>query len=1132
MCVTNLYIFFFALISLFNIPRSGAISGEDLICKDENSRRPCCLLSDKPMNWSEAYNYCHCRQGWLLNSIHPSPLNMSAAQVAQLLENQNNPLWSGFHIRQQRLLADNFPMANSLGDFESDGDSTKIRGECVQMLYKKGVCRRNSERSGDRSRREACSGSLRREFASCNLKLHFICVFENAVATSKEAAGTRQPQIEVSSESLIIDSVKNGEYLVHKPNDYKVTTVRFKKKTQHNLTIKCVVPKTGQLNTHLQAPVIYNFGVPLATTRVHDSGQDYWNVTEPVFTYGFVHFFRCDVFDPSSNTVLQSPPALVRFQDDVVFSVHINFSSPDGELSWQLLQLSLLGSLQDFINFSKQFTKAHDWLQVIFLRRDNAMPLNMRPVIFVPQSENTQAKFVILVVHDSIKIDTLLKDIDAPKKEIIQAFKAIQNVVPELNASTLTLNDVHQCWPTSDKDRPLNKICSVVPPDNQPMFSSKCEKDKLTEAKTGCNNSQTTDSSEQLSCSSQHIQNESIPVANFSSIINGIKNMTLSRTESLEAENISTFADIFDRSSKYDTLPDSAVQNCLDIIDTISRSPEANLKQAQEESSSTQKILQRLESLGTQVELQNDHQKFVSSTMALEVWNLTHGGNLSQTIGIKITNSLLKDLRTEDVSIIKSEDVGFEPVLAAISLQEEFVTSLTTEPKRPDIKLVMRAHTNTRLFEVTSQSRSNQTPSSMNGRINSVVMSMQLFVNQQRQTDLDPYYVTLSFSPLENIPDEQTSIKSICVYWNFSANQNTGGWSSDGCYYNRTEKGIAICKCSHLTNFAMLLSYYEQDDTKDVHNLVLAIISIVGLGLSIFGLSLTIVSFLLIKSLRVGLPQKLLFQLSLSLLLSWIVFLAGFQQTSSHVGCLAVAALLHYLILASFMWMLGQGILQHMLIVQVLKAVSSKFITVYTLIAWGAPTIPVVVVLAIDTELYKGGDNYCWMKPKALYYSFALPVGLIVVTNSIIFIRVIIRLHMRGRVGERVKREGKHEMEHRKQTIVNVRASITSFCILGLSWTFGFFAVGEARVYFQYLFCILTSIQGFLIFAMMVARNHKFQQYWRSVFFCCFRRISNLTTDSRKFIVNRDRLLMSESSNNSAMTTSSTETRNVDVTSQ
>lgn len=42
-------------------------------------------------------------------------------------------------------------------------------------------------------------------------------------------------------------------------------------------------------------------------------------------------------------------------------------------------------------------------------------------------------------------------------------------------------------------------------------------------------------------------------------------------------------------------------------------------------------------------------------------------------------------------------------------------------------------------------------------------------------------------------------------------------------------------------------SYYDQDDMKDVHNYVLGIISIVGLSLSIFGLSLTIVSFLLIK---------------------------------------------------------------------------------------------------------------------------------------------------------------------------------------------------------------------------------------------------------------------------------------------
>lgn len=84
------------------------------------------------------------------------------------------------------------------------------------------------------------------------------------------------------------------------------------------------------------------------------------------------------------------PKQCVKYQfsycstDDVVFSVHINFSGQDGQLSWQLLQLSLLDSLSDSKGLSSRlFNKAPNWLLLIFLRRENAIPLNMRPVMFV-----------------------------------------------------------------------------------------------------------------------------------------------------------------------------------------------------------------------------------------------------------------------------------------------------------------------------------------------------------------------------------------------------------------------------------------------------------------------------------------------------------------------------------------------------------------------------------------------------------------------------------------------------------------------------------------------------------------------------------------------------------------------------
>jgi len=48
-----------------------------------------------------------------------------------------------------------------------------------------------------------------------------------------------------------------------------------------------------------------------------------------------------------------------------------------------------------------------------------------------------------------------------------------------------------------------------------------------------------------------------------------------------------------------------------------------------------------------------------------------------------------------------------------------------------------------------------------------------------------------------------------CVFWDFSLNQNSGGWSDDGCelYENATTNDVinATCMCDHMTNFGIIL---------------------------------------------------------------------------------------------------------------------------------------------------------------------------------------------------------------------------------------------------------------------------------------------------------------------------------------
>lgn len=54
---------------------------------------------------------------------------------------------------------------------------------------------------------------------------------------------------------------------------------------------------------------------------------------------------------------------------------------------------------------------------------------------------------------------------------------------------------------------------------------------------------------------------------------------------------------------------------------------------------------------------------------------------------------------------------------------------------------------------------------------------------------------------------------------------------------------------------------------------------------------------------------------------------------------------------------------------------------------------------------------------------------------------------------------------------------------LGLSWILGYFAISDARLPFQYAFTILSSLQGFFIFVLFVARKKQVREQWKMI--CC-----------------------------------------------
>ncbi|XP_052242564.1 adhesion G protein-coupled receptor B3-like [Dreissena polymorpha] len=164
--------------------------------------------------------------------------------------------------------------------------------------------------------------------------------------------------------------------------------------------------------------------------------------------------------------------------------------------------------------------------------------------------------------------------------------------------------------------------------------------------------------------------------------------------------------------------------------------------------------------------------------------------------------------------------------------------------------------------------------------LNGPVLSLSIF---PKVGNLDPP-VTIVFK------HAQTNLSSaLCGYWKFGSANQTGKWASDGCRVRESNNSFTVCECDHLTNFAVLMSPFVEADSESIP---LRVVSIVGIGLSMLCLLITILIHVCLWRYLKGERAVLLLNLSIALLSSYIIFLAGVDRTESTAFCAVVAALL------------------------------------------------------------------------------------------------------------------------------------------------------------------------------------------------------------------------------------------------
>ncbi|XP_071797060.1 uncharacterized protein [Asterias amurensis] len=375
--------------------------------------------------------------------------------------------------------------------------------------------------------------------------------------------------------------------------------------------------------------------------------------------------------------------------------------------------------------------------------------------------------------------------------------------------------------------------------------------------------------------------------------------------------------------------------------------------------------------------------------------------------------------------------------------------------------------------------------------------------------------VVIDFKTPTNASEEDLDTIQ-CTFWEFGSEEDeAGSWSTDGCKRANTTTDKISCECDHATNFAILMDVKGQKRTEDGLSFTpaLDIISQIGGALSVIALSLTLVIYLSIRKLRTGKSRQIFIHFCFSLLLLYLVFLAGVDNArGSGGGCVFVGALLHYLTLTTMMWMAVEARNMYVSTVKVFPEDTPLYMVKAGLLAWGSPFILLIITLSAATDFYRN-EHYCFISPGlAMYLGLLTPIALILLHNVITFILV-----MRSLL--KVKEASRSEqITKRLQNAVGISA------LMGLTWCFGFLAIEGATFAFQLLFCLTNSLQGVLVGVMFCARREEVRvaiaPYLRRI--CCGREC--------RLPIHRDEKPTSLTTSQTAPTTMSTvPTTNLDI---
>ncbi|XP_006130799.4 adhesion G-protein coupled receptor G7 [Pelodiscus sinensis] len=339
-----------------------------------------------------------------------------------------------------------------------------------------------------------------------------------------------------------------------------------------------------------------------------------------------------------------------------------------------------------------------------------------------------------------------------------------------------------------------------------------------------------------------------------------------------------------------------------------------------------------------------------------------------------------------------------------------------------------------------------------------------------------------------------------CVFWDYSEND----WNTKGCKKEGDILQGLRCRCNHTTSFAVLMSFR----INYTYAKPLEIVSDIGIGFSIGGLVITILFQTLTWKTRKFSVTWMLVNLCTAMLIFNIIFISGIENpnvvkknngtppenTLLHVEledppenalCTAVAVLLHYFLLATFMWTALNSAQLYLLLLKTLKPLPGHFTLIMSIIGWGFPAVVVAITFGAT---YRDGkhlnyrrEEFCWLaaldengnvsKEKPMIWAFLLIVAIILLFNIIVFVKITVLV---------MWKENTNLTSNKKKSFrTKILGTLSVAVVLGITWVLGYLVLinnKEANYVFSILFCIFNATQGLQICILYTFRSPIFKK--------------------------------------------------------